>query len=83
MSQVGNSSGSVSAGGIGSPVASSGSQSSVPGWFNSMDWGSFAGSIASNLGASFGGQLGASIGGASGDAGMAGALGQAGAAVGG
>ena len=83
MSQLGNSSGSVSTGVIGAPGASPGSTSSVPSWFGSMDWGSFANSMAGNLGSSFGGQIGAAIGGASGDAGMAGALGHAGAAVGG
>lgn len=83
MSQLGNSSGSVSTGVIGAPGASPGSTSSVPSWFGSMDWGQFSGQIASGLGSSLGGSIGAAIGGATGNDNAAGILGMAGSAIGG
>ena len=81
--QVGNSSGSVSTGYIAPVGAASGSQSSVPSWFNSMDWGQFSGQIASGLGSSLGGSIGAAVGGATGNDNLAGVLGMAGSAIGG
>lgn len=84
MSQpVGNSSGSVSTGVIGTPSANPGSTSSVPGWFQNMDWGQFSGQIAGGLGSSLGGSIGAAIGGATGNDQLSGVLGMAGSAVGG
>ena len=81
--QVGNSTGSVSTGYVAPVGAASGSQSSVPSWFNSMDWGQFSGQIASGLGSSLGGSIGAAVGGATGNDNLAGILGMAGSAVGG
>lgn len=81
--QVGNSTGSVSTGYVAPVGAASGSQSSVPSWFNSMDWGQFSGQIASGLGSSLGGSIGAAVGGVTGNDNLAGILGMAGSAVGG
>lgn len=81
--QVGNSTGSVSTGYIAPVGAAPGSQSSVPSWFNSVDWGQFSGQIASGLGSSLGGSIGAAVGGATGNDNLAGVLGMAGSAVGG
>lgn len=81
--QVGNSSGSVSTGYIAPVGAASGSSSSVPSWFNSMDWGQFSGQIAGGLGSSLGGSIGAALGGATGNNNVAGVLGMAGSAIGG
>lgn len=81
--QVGNSTGSVSTGYIAPVGASSGSSSSVPSWFGSMDWGQFSGQIASGLGSSLGGSIGAAVGGATGNNALAGTLGMAGSAIGG
>lgn len=83
MSQLGNSSGSVSTGVIGAPGASPGSTSSVPSWFGSMDWGQFSGQIASGLGSSLGGSIGTALGGVTGNDNVAGVLGMAGSAIGG
>lgn len=81
--QVGNSTGSVSTGYIAPVGAASGSSSSVPSWFGSVDWGQFSGQIAGGLGSSLGGSLGAAIGGATGNDNLAGVLGMAGSTIGG
>lgn len=83
MSQLGNSSGSVSTGVVGAPGAAPGSTSSVPSWFGSMDWGQFSGQIASGLGSSLGGSIGAALGGATGNDNLTGVLGMTGSAIGG
>ena len=81
--QVGNSSGSVSTGYIAPVGAASGSQSSVPSWFNSVDWGQFSGQIANGLGSSLGGSIGTALGGLTGNNDVSGVLGMAGSAIGG
>lgn len=81
--QVGNSTGSVSTGYIAPVGAASGSQSSVPSWFNSVDWGQFSGQIANGLGSSLGGSVGTVLGGITGNNDVSGVLGMAGSAIGG
>lgn len=78
--QVTNSSGSVNTGYVAPIGVSQGSQSSVPSWFQSADFGQLSSSLGSSLGGSFGTALGAAFGS---DGQLGGLLGQAGSMLGG